>query len=148
MLSVSLLVLPTTLARPFGILKMINTCPLTSTDACTLQSQNCCLRQLILISASENYPFKVRFVNRKAFVLAGVFLAVALIVPPVLLITQSDADLDNLVNQGANLADETTAQGVLADIDSHNQVVFGAAIAVEAISVVLFLVCLWFALKP
>ncbi len=83
----------------------------------------------------------------KWLVLAGVFLAVALIVPPVVLVTQSDADLDNLVKQGANLADETTAQGAIADIDSRNMVVFGAAIAVEVISVILFLACLWFALK-
>ncbi len=85
--------------------------------------------------------------NRKAFVLAGIFLAVALIVPPIVLITQSDADLDNLVNQDPNLADETQAQGFLADVDARNQVVFIAAIAIEVISVVLFIACLWFALK-
>jgi hypothetical protein len=88
------------------------------------------------------------FMNKIAFVLAGVFLAIALIVPPYVLIVQSDADLDNLVNQGPNLADETQAQGFLADVDAGNQVAFTAAIAVEVISVVLFLVCLWFALKP
>ncbi len=85
--------------------------------------------------------------NRKAFALAGVFLAVALIVPPLLLITQIDRDLDNLVNQGPNLADETTAQGFLADVDARNGVVYAVAILVEAAAVILFIVCLWFALK-
>jgi len=45
--------------------------------------------------------------NRKAFVVAGIFLAIALIFPPHALITQSDADLDDMINQGPNLADET-----------------------------------------
>ncbi len=85
--------------------------------------------------------------NRKWFVLAGVFLAVALIVPPFVLITQSDADLDNLVKQGPNLADETAAQGFLADVDAGNQFAFTVAIVVEVVSVLLFVVCLWLALK-
>ena len=36
--------------------------------------------------------------HRKAvFALAGVFLAVALVVPPVILLLQADSDLDNLI---------------------------------------------------
>ena len=88
------------------------------------------------------------FMNRKAFVVAGIFLAVALIVPPFVLITQSDADLDDLSFQGPNLADETQTEGILADIDARNQFVFAIAIAVEAIAVILFLVFLWIGLKP
>jgi len=40
----------------------------------------------------------VIFIHRKAvFFLAGIFLVVALVVPPVLLILNSDHDLDNLI---------------------------------------------------
>jgi hypothetical protein len=58
--------------------------------------------------------------NQKAFVLVGIFLAVALIFPPYILITQSDADLYNLVNQGPNLADETQTQEILENMDARN----------------------------
>jgi hypothetical protein len=85
--------------------------------------------------------------NKIALILAGVFLAIALIVPPFVLITKSDADLDNLVNQGPNLADETQAQGFLADVDAGNSAAFTIALVVEVISVILFVVCLWFVLK-
>jgi uncharacterized membrane protein len=87
-------------------------------------------------------------VNRKALVLAGIFLAVALIVPPYVLIAEYDSDIDNLVNQAPNLADETQAPGIIGDVDQRSQTVFTIAIAVEVICVLLFAVCLWFALKP
>ncbi len=85
--------------------------------------------------------------NRVALVLAGIFLAVALIVPPYVLIAEYDNDLDNLVNQAANLADETQAPGIVADVDARSQTVFAIVIAVEVIFALLFAVCLYFALK-
>jgi L-cystine uptake protein TcyP (sodium:dicarboxylate symporter family) len=86
--------------------------------------------------------------NRKAFVVAGIFLAVALIVPPYLLNVQHDADLDDIVNQAPNLADETQTQGILEDIDTQYQAIFSIAIATEVIAVILFVIFLWIGLKP
>jgi hypothetical protein len=86
-------------------------------------------------------------VNRKWLVLAGIFLAVALIVPPYVLIAEHDLDIDNLVNQAPNLADETQAPGIIADVDARSMMIFDIVIAVEMVFVLLFAVCLWFALK-
>ena len=50
--------------------------------------------------------------RKPVFVLAGIFLAVALIVPPVILLIQSDQDIDNYVtvqnNPGMVTAGNTT----------------------------------------
>ena len=86
--------------------------------------------------------------NRKAFVVAGIFLAVALIVPPYLLNMQHDADVDNIVDQAPNLADETQTQGIIGDMNARYGAVFGIAIAAEVIAVILFIVFLWVGLKP
>ncbi len=89
----------------------------------------------------------MNFVNRKAFVLAGIFLAVALIVPTYILIMQNDADLDNLLRQGPNLNDETQLPSIITDIDQRSQFATSIAIAIEIAAVILFIMCLWFALK-
>lgn len=86
--------------------------------------------------------------NRKAFVVAGIFLAVALIVPPYLINMQHQAGLDNLVNQAPNLADETQTQGIIGDINAQYAKVLDIAIAIEVIAVILFVVFLWIGLKP
>lgn len=86
--------------------------------------------------------------NRKAFVVAGIFLAIALIVPPYALITQSDADLDNMINQGPNLADETQAQGFFEDMDADHRTLFAIVLAIEVVCVILFAVFLWIGLRP
>ncbi len=89
----------------------------------------------------------MNFVNRKAFILAGIFLAVALIVPTYILIMQNDADLDNLLRQGPNLNDETQLPSIITDIDQQSQFATSIAVAIEIVAVILFIVCLWFALK-
>ena len=86
--------------------------------------------------------------NRKAFVVAGIFLAVALIVPPYLLNVQHDADLDDIVNQAPNLADETQTQGILEKNGTQYQAIFSIANAAEVIAVILFVIFLWIGLKP
>jgi hypothetical protein len=49
--------------------------------------------------------------HRKAvFALAGVFLAVALVAPPVILILQADRDLDNYIIARDNPGLETSGQ--------------------------------------
>ncbi len=54
------------------------------------------------------------FMHRKAvFALAGVFLAIAAIVPPVIFILQADNDLDNLIIIRNNPGMETAATSPL-----------------------------------
>ena len=51
----------------------------------------------MLITLQEKYVLGI-FMHRKAvFFLAGVFLVVALVVPPVVLLLQADNDLDNYI---------------------------------------------------
>jgi hypothetical protein len=84
--------------------------------------------------------------NRKAFVLAGIFLGIALIGPPIALITQSDADIDDIINQGPNLADETQTQGFIEDIQDRHRNIFTIVLIVEIVCVVLFAILLWIGL--
>ncbi len=84
--------------------------------------------------------------HRKAvFALAGVFLAIALIVPPLIFILQADHDLDNMIvitnNQGlqtggnATITDQTTE-------NHQNSIIIAAAI--EAVSIAAFAVTLFY----
>ena len=86
--------------------------------------------------------------NKKAFFLAGVFLAIALAVPTIALITQTDRDLDDLVSQGPNLADETQAQDVREQLNERHVTLFAIVLAVEVVCVILAAVCLWIGLRP
>ncbi len=60
---------------------------------------------------------------------------------------QNDADLDNLLRQGPNLNDETQLPSIITDIDQQSQFATSIAIAIEIAAVILFIVCLWSALK-
>jgi hypothetical protein len=84
--------------------------------------------------------------NKKAFALAGIFLSIALIVPPIALITQSAADIDNIINQAPNLADETQAQGFIEAIQNRHRNIFAIVLMVEVICVALFALLLWIGL--
>ncbi len=86
--------------------------------------------------------------RRKFFVVAVVFLAIALIVPPFLLFALSDRDLDNILNKGVDLKDYTQQQAVIQDIDADRTELFVLVAVVEVVSVLLFAVFLWLALKP
>jgi hypothetical protein len=63
-------------------------------------------------------------VNRKAFILAGVFLAIAIAVPTIALITTLDKDIDDITSQTPNLADETQAQNFIADLEADHSTIF------------------------
>jgi hypothetical protein len=89
------------------------------------------------------------FAHRKAvFALAGVFLAVALIMPPLIFVLQADYDLDNLIvardhpglvtSGNATITDETT--------ENHSTNIIYAAI-IEAVFVALFAVTLFYAIN-
>ena len=59
--------------------------------------------------------------HRKAvFALAGVFLAVALIVPPLIFILQADNDLDNLIIVRDNPGLVTSGNATITDETSEN----------------------------
>ncbi len=86
--------------------------------------------------------------NRKWLIPAGIFLAIALILPPYILIAQNDADIDNLIIKAPDLSDSTQRQGVTQDIDENNFAAYTAAFVIEIITVILFVVTLWLAIKP
>ena len=87
--------------------------------------------------------------HRKAvFALAGVFLAVALIVPPVALITQADSDLDNYVNQANKPSQGTGGNTTFIDeLNENHQTTYFIVLTVETVFVILFAVTLWFGIK-
>ena len=69
--------------------------------------------------------------RKPVFVLAGIFLAVALIVPPVILLIQSDQDLDNYVtaqnNPGLVTSGNTTLyQTFVNEINERHQTSFSS----------------------
>jgi uncharacterized membrane protein YozB (DUF420 family) len=87
--------------------------------------------------------------HRKAvFALAGVFLAVALIVPPLIFILQADHDLDNLIVARDNPGLVTSGNATITDetTENHNTNIIYAAI-IEVVFVVLFAVTLYYGLN-
>jgi hypothetical protein len=87
--------------------------------------------------------------NRKAvFVFAGVFLAVALIVPPLIFILQADNDLDNLIIARDNPGLVTSGNATITDeaTENHNTNIIYAAI-IEAVFVSLFAVTLYYGIN-
>ena len=89
------------------------------------------------------------FMHRKAFfVLAGVFLAVALIVPPLIFVLQADHDLDNLIIARDNPGLVTSGNAAITDetTENHNTNIIYAAI-IEAVFVPLFAVALYYGIN-
>ncbi len=84
--------------------------------------------------------------NRIYFVLAGLCLAAALVVPPILIHLQSDSDLIYILSQGA--MDATQAQETIQAINAANLRLFAIVGIVEVVVVILFALFLWMALKP
>ena len=87
--------------------------------------------------------------HRKAvFALAGIFLAIALIVPPLIFILQADHDLDNLIIIKDNPALATSGNATITDqtTENHNINLIYAAI-IELVFVVLFAVTLFYGIN-
>jgi len=84
--------------------------------------------------------------HRKAiFALAGVFLVVALFVPPVLLILNSDHDLDNFITAGSPNGLQTNGNITITDeIGENNQSTYTVAAVIEVVFVALFAVTLYY----
>ena len=87
--------------------------------------------------------------HRKAvFALAGVFLAIALIAPPVALINQNDSDLDNYVKDYNNPTHSTGGNATLIDeLNENHQNTYIIVLTLETIFVILFAVTLYFGIK-
>jgi hypothetical protein len=84
--------------------------------------------------------------HRKAvFALAGIFLAIALVVPPLIFILQADHDLDNLIIIKDNPGLATSSNGTITDqtTENHNtNLIYAATIAL--VFVVLFVIALYY----
>ena len=87
-------------------------------------------------------------INKKMFVFAGIVLAIAIATPTIALITQTDRDLDDLINQAPNLADETQAQDVRERFQERHTTLFTIVLSVEIVCVIFFAILLWLGLKP
>jgi hypothetical protein len=85
--------------------------------------------------------------NRVAFVVAGIFLAVAIILPFVALITQTDSDLDNILDQAPNLSDQTQVQTLVSDIETAHSNLLTIVVTVDIVCIALFAVALWIGLR-
>ena len=93
--------------------------------------------------------FLVVFMHRKAvFVLAAVFLVVALVVPPVLLIMESDHDLDNYINSKQNPNGlQTNGNITIADERNENFQTYSIAAIIEVVFVALFAVTIFYGIN-
>lgn len=87
--------------------------------------------------------------HRKAvFFLAGVFLVVALVVPPVLLILQADNDLDNfIIAQNPNGLQTNGNITITDEIQENHQTTFTIVAIIEVIFVSLFAVTLYYGIN-
>ena len=87
--------------------------------------------------------------HRKAvFFLAGVFLAVALIAPPIILILQADKDLDNYIIARDNPGLQTGGNITITDETSENhQTTFMIVAIIEVIFVILFVITLYYGIN-
>ena len=94
--------------------------------------------------------FLVIFMHRKAtFLLAAIFLLVALVVPPVLLYMQSDHDVDNYSAAQNPNGLQTNGNITLTpeELRENNSNTFILVAVIEVIFAVLFAITLWFAVK-
>ncbi len=89
--------------------------------------------------------------HRKAvFALAGVFLAVALVVPPILLIVQSDNDLDNYLTHQNDQGLKTGGNGTLVflqEINEGRQNTLIIIAVIEVVFVLLFAITMYYGIN-
>lgn len=91
------------------------------------------------------------FMHRKAvFILAGIFLVIALVAPPVILILQADNDLDNYIiaqtPNGLETSGNITTLTPAELQETHNTTLIIVAI-IEVVFVSLFAVTLYYGLN-
>ncbi len=97
------------------------------------------------------FRWRILLVHRTFFVVAAIFLAVAIIAPLAILIEQADNDLDNYViiqnpsgmNTNGNVSIVPTTEEMQ---ESHTMTLF-IVVGVEVVFVLLFAVTLYYGLK-
>jgi uncharacterized membrane protein YphA (DoxX/SURF4 family) len=86
--------------------------------------------------------------RKTIFALAGIFLAVALIVPPVLFKLQADRDLDNLIIIRDNPGMETSGNvTTVEEINAGHQTTLIIVVVLEVIFAILFAVTLYYGIN-
>jgi hypothetical protein len=85
--------------------------------------------------------------NRKALVFAGIFLAIALASLGFFFIEETTAYQRDIENLGPNLADETQTTEYFHTVAQKHRTALTILVIIETISVILFAVALWYALK-
>jgi hypothetical protein len=104
----------------------------------------------MLITLKEKYILGI-FMHRKAvFFLAGVFLVVALVVPPVVLLLQADNDLDNYIiaqNPTGHQTNGNVTTLTPEELQENHNTIFIVVAAIEVIFVALFVVTLYYGIN-
>ena len=85
--------------------------------------------------------------NKKALVLAGIFLAVVLAFP-IYALTTTTADEKDVGNSGASLADESELQEDINTMTAQHNTLLTIMLLVDAVFMALFLVALYIGIKP
>jgi hypothetical protein len=85
--------------------------------------------------------------NRKALVFAGIFMAIALASLGFFFVEETLAYQKDLENLGLNLADETQTTEYFRTVTQRHSMALTILVIVETISIILFALALWFALK-
>jgi hypothetical protein len=87
--------------------------------------------------------------RKLVFALAAVFLAIALITPPTLLILQADKDFNNYSSARNNPGLETAGNATSAIYQMHGDLdkTFTEIAVIEPVFVILFAVTVWFGIK-
>ncbi len=92
--------------------------------------------------------FRIKLHRKAVFALAGVFLAVALVMPPVLFKLQADQDLDNYITAMENPGMETSGNVTIPDqINENHQTTFLIVLVIEVVFVILFAITLYYGIN-
>ncbi len=85
--------------------------------------------------------------RKKTFLLAGIFLVVALIVPPVELVLQADNDLDNYITSQNPNGHQTSGNITILtpeELKENHNTIFIVVLVVEVVFVALFVVTMYY----
>lgn len=87
--------------------------------------------------------------RKPVFALAAVFLVIALVVPPALLIFQADKDFNSYSSARNNPGIETAGNATAAIYQMHGDLnkTFTEILVIEPVFVILFAVTVWFGIK-
>ena len=86
--------------------------------------------------------------NRKALIIATIFLVVALVFPIFVIFEDYASTTQALINNRPNLNDETQRTAFFNQIQASHNTLLTALIVVEAVLIILFAISMLIALKP